>query len=564
MKNKSIFLYYLPVFFLSSFVALYFQQAWGWPMVDGFPAIERLFNPNFLTNDFYTNTFKDFSARYYLSHFFAWGSDLLNIHYTYFIGYSNLIRLFLTALFLFLFIEAVTNSKKIALIGFYLGAISFYSIPTSVGWRFAHDDMSGNNIAILFNLIAWTCIFKKHFISAMLVLSLAMLIHPVVAIHGIIIGTIAFLSSSSSPFKYLKKLFKTPLVYLASAFLIIAFAANYIPFKQSLVDFSELSADEFVNIIGYFRHPHHYIPSLFGVDKWLFFTGYLATALFMMWYLKNKKISFNYEFPKSIFIYFLFIALIGVIFVEIIPIKSIVSIVPFRAMMIFVPTYLLILGTYLYQKVEAKNYFAFLIMHIPFLATHFLPDRIIMITLFSFGVVFLSDLLNYEFRKINILIKKILKKLPVYYIVNVIFASLFLIALSSFKLDIPNLQNNDVYAWVNQNTAKTDTILVERKAAENQKIRLISDRAVVVSKDFPFLEKHYKQWHERFTTVYGSWDQSKGFVDNMSEEKLKKVCDKYNVSYVLRTKKIKHPTYFQLVYTTSENGKFIYIYYNNT
>ena len=36
--------------------------AWGWPSVDGYPAIERFLDPSFLREDFYTNTSESYGA----------------------------------------------------------------------------------------------------------------------------------------------------------------------------------------------------------------------------------------------------------------------------------------------------------------------------------------------------------------------------------------------------------------------------------------------------------------------------------------------------------------------
>ena len=85
-NNKAILLILLIG---SLFSAHRYNIPWEWPLIDFFTSIERMLNKDYLKNDFTTNTFDDYSARFYLSYFYAKISEILDVHYTIVIKWFN-------------------------------------------------------------------------------------------------------------------------------------------------------------------------------------------------------------------------------------------------------------------------------------------------------------------------------------------------------------------------------------------------------------------------------------------------------------------------------------------
>src|SRR4051794_12968750 len=80
-----------------------YQSAWQWGVIDTYSLVERLLDPHYLLNDFYTNSLTGFSARYFVARFFVLGASVFHIPYQEFVGYLNVLRLVLTEVLLFIF-----------------------------------------------------------------------------------------------------------------------------------------------------------------------------------------------------------------------------------------------------------------------------------------------------------------------------------------------------------------------------------------------------------------------------------------------------------------------------
>ena len=83
----------------SLFSAHIYNRPWEWPLIDFFPSIERMLDENFLKNDFTTNTYDDFSARYYVSFFYYYLSHIFEISYLLIVKWVNFLRIFLSIFF---------------------------------------------------------------------------------------------------------------------------------------------------------------------------------------------------------------------------------------------------------------------------------------------------------------------------------------------------------------------------------------------------------------------------------------------------------------------------------
>lgn len=195
---------------LLAFMGLFYQVAWQYPVIDSFPLIERLIDPNYLPNDFFTNTFKEFSPRLVSAKIIVWLSQVLNIEYQYVVAYGNIIRIWLYGLGLYLFFLNLAG-RSVALIAFSFSALSFLSMPFLPAWWPITYDLTSSNIALIFAMYAWVYALKEKVHTSLFLLTLTVLIHPVVGVQALIISIILFLVNN--PWTAFIRLFKTLSLY---------------------------------------------------------------------------------------------------------------------------------------------------------------------------------------------------------------------------------------------------------------------------------------------------------------------------------------------------------------
>lgn len=563
----SNFAFNLTLILIGLFSVYFYQNAWGWPVVDSYPQIERLLNSDYLKNDFLTNTFDDFSPRLYVAYFYIFGSELFNTDYTIFIGYLNLLRIFLLTISVYALLKVLSENKYIALIGTFLGSVSFYSIPKMVAWFFSTPVFSAAEFSLVFIIFGLALIYKSKVSLGFLLFSIAMIFHPVLAVHGLAIGCILFITRYG--FKTLQNIIS--IQSILGLFLVIStFLLSYIPYKNSLKSIELLTSEEFTHIIGEIRHPHHYIPSMFGAQTWLIFIMYLVTFFYMIYILRHQLANHIYKFLKYYSAFLGLVMVTGYIFVEIFPVKPIVTLIPYRSLVFFTLVYLLVFSNYLYYKFKNKDYLSFVLLHIPFipiLTADIKISTLLMLVVFSYSII--SDILKKKKIRLGFFVDDyIFKRINLKYfymiIITLAIAGSYLILERGLGFNIPDIEEpkNEVYSWVKENTPKESIILSEIKVdyLVNQKIRLLSKRAVPVSKDFPFNEKYYKEWSERFIDIYDGVYDNTGYINNLTDKELNHLSQRYQIDYILRTKELAKSEHFTLMDILQLEEKEIYIY----
>lgn len=568
-SSLSQYSYHLSVLGLIVFMGLFFQVAWQYPVVDSFPLIERLLNPGFLTNDFYTNTFDAFSPRLILASCIAWISGTFDIHYTLVVGYLNILRIWLYAIGLYLFFKQLVN-RDAALVAFAFAALSFLSVPFLPAWWPVTFDFTASNIALMFSMFAWVLVLRKQVAYALLLLCLSVLFHPLVGVHSVLIAVILFLAYH--PMNDFVALFKQPKVYAAGIVFSIVFFALYLSFEKVL------SADRFVEINGHYRHAHHFILSHMDLEKWLSTFLMLSSTVFLLF-----KLDIAQPLKRTVLVFFAYaisLTLLGFVFIELIPTRFMVSFIPMRAFPIIVPLMVLVWALFAYDLFKKGNYLGFLVLFLPFLPYHqvgltwfIFPDShkltlsLVMLVL-AFVFALASNQFTFLTFGINSLLSKMGNKLsfiqkPSGYILPITVLAL-LLALVKFELVIPTTHNDvAIYQWLKENTDNNEVVLTELDAASNQKIRLLSNRAVVISKDFPFNEKFYEQWYERYQAVYVERDLARGHIDQQTAEQLAKTMAKYESTILIRTQTLSTNPYFTLIGESQGETATAYIYRSN-
>ena len=116
----------------------------------------------------------------------------------------NLFRIFLLNISVYLFLRTITKNKYISLIGLFIGSVSFYNIPKMVAWFFSTPVFSAAEISLVLIIFAATQVYRLKLISTFLILSISMIFHPVVTIHGLAFLFLIYISKNG--FKSIRKL----------------------------------------------------------------------------------------------------------------------------------------------------------------------------------------------------------------------------------------------------------------------------------------------------------------------------------------------------------------------
>ena len=572
MKNGigikySDFVLYLTLVLIGLFSVFYYQAAWGWPVIDSYPQVERLMDSNYLSNDFYTNTFEDFSPRLYLSYFYIFGADLFKIKYSVFIGYLNLLRIFLLSISIYTLFRVLSENKYVALIGTFIGSVSFYSVPKIVAWFFSKPVFSNAEFALVFIIFGLALLYRRKVSLAFILFSVAMLLHPVITIHGLLLG--GMLSIPKIGLRNLSRVFNLR-SFLSIGLLMTAFLLSYIPYENSLKGYGLLSSEEFTNINAILRHPHHFISSTFGMESWLVFMIYMVTMVYMVVILRSRLPKSLLSFFKMYAMYLPLVVAAGYLFVEVIPVKSVVTLMPYRSF-VFIPLiYLFVYSFYMHYKFLQKDYLSFVLLHIPYipiLTNDLEVSTLAVIIAFIYSGV--TDFLNSKNIKLSIYIDQyIFRKIDIKYLylilISIAIATSYQFLDKKFTFNIPevNAHENQVYSWLKENTSE-DAIVYSEISVDylvNEKIRLLAERAIPISKDFPFNEKYYKEWSQRYIHLYNGIYENDNYVNNLTSEELYQLSQQYQFEYILRTKELKKNQYFNLENTLKLRQRTIYIY----
>ena len=136
---------------------------------------------------------------------------------------------------------------------------------------------------------------------------------------------------------------------------------------------------------------------------------------------------------------------------------------------------------------------------------------------------------------------------PALLLIPLVMAAL-LLSIYKMNINIPDINKEPaVYQWLIDNTDEKTIVMAELNGANNQKIRLLSNRAVVISKDFPFNEKYYEEWYSRYQSIYVDRENARGNIDKLSANEIVNLMTLYDSNILIRTKLIKPNPSFELI-----------------
>jgi hypothetical protein len=403
-------------------------------------------------------------------------------------------------------------------------------------------------------MAAWTLFLSRKPWGSLSLFTIAVFIHPLLVVQGIIFIILAFLLDYSARERV------TALLSPHNIAAGIVFAAAFF-FQYAMLSAEEgeqLSADAYVRIIGYDRHPGDFIPSLFDRQTVIAFALAAIAAAIMMWRLWAVL-------PRRSLIIgslaaYAAMALAGYLFVEVWPVRFFIQLVPYRFAFVGAPVLLLVISVFAANAHSSKHYLtAAGVMSAFILASPFAREIGVSPPVPAALMVALAAIpipARFYWRPADKVLRWTLarERLPVLMLSGVLLAAGAASYFRRGEFIIPETDNqHPIYEWVKANTHRDAVFLLEQHSSDPrfgdavnpQKMRLIGRRAVVASKDFPFLEADMKNWYDRWVRVLdkGAYDH----IENANPETLLAARGAYAFDYVLRRRPLPPTKTFSMV-----------------
>ena len=280
------------------------------------PFIYRALDPGYLANDFFTNTYTLYGPRTIFSEFIAFFSRLAPLAVVLFLMtlVSNIAISFLSALISQYFFPKSRFSLYLAAAGI-LTLKTFWLGYSNILFR---NFLEPEHLAMPLLLLGFLLILKRRYIPAALSFGLAAVFHALLGLEtGWILFGVALVDW------LIQKIRREPAnanirSYIIGIILLALFSVLLLyPYTKQ----PSISSEEFIHLVAYVRHPHHYLPSTF--ESWQYGQAavYLLGFAVAFWFaLKRSKPLQNHKrflYLTGALIVFLCIG--GYLFVEVWP-----------------------------------------------------------------------------------------------------------------------------------------------------------------------------------------------------------------------------------------------------
>lgn len=518
------------------------------------PRILRALDSTYLLNDHYVNaSVQSFSIRFYYDLILVSVIKLTGLHRGMFFLtlLINIITVFLTTIFAYSFFE--NNLVTAVLAGLLVTERIFivaggYPVLTS---RFLANHF---NMAFIY-LALYIVIFHKKIIIGAVILGASSLIQPLNAMIALSLlipsAFVRDVCSSPGNWSYNLRSLNIWIRYaIATIFFGLLVATILIPYI--LQSGSELTSQEFVQIYGMFRIPHHAVPTYF-----LSFASIKQIGLFallissILLYLKLVRGQEYGRLFATFAIVFALLTICNYIFVEVIPTRVFTVLVPvFKSSVIVNWLGTIFIAGFITQKAINVKY-SILIWALLYVYVGEFVGRDIFIILLAVQLI----VQGFFYLELHSIIQKHWKN--AFYIGTLGLIIIYQSTLNtndsrsfsrfshlSETIHQPIPFDNDLLTFVTTDTAE-DTIFLVSPTMTN--FRLATSRAVVVlQKTYPATDAGLREWYERMEDIStcengkiqgfpNARTSSVGTFDS-DDTCLSYIADKYNASYAVLEK----------------------------
>lgn len=517
-------------FFAQSFIA------WGWPALDGYPAIERWLDPNFLRADFYTSTTDGYGVDTWQAILFGSIQRVTGLHYDLQIAILTALRHLVWPWALYRFFKALVHDETTALVAVLLGVLGNFALPKTLGWSWVWGDGSPALFATFFVVLAWAELIERRAWSCFLLLAVATVCQPLIGVHGGVFIAAIYLLDYSAAEK--GRALRTPANYLAGIAFVGVFASQFISLSPSAAE--RLPIQDYVRILAWERHPGDFLPGRFPLTTWISF-GLAAAAIGIVLVRNGSRLPRRALILGGLTVYAA-ICLAGYFLVELWPVRLIVDLIPFRTVTIGAPLMLAIIAVFATNELRARRWIAALALIAAFVLagpyssvvgiSPIVPAAILLL------VAILASAAATPITETDDAGAVFVLRLAVPVL---LVMAIPLMIVRHPAMILPTVANqHPVYSWARGATPPNARFLVEQVSSDQrysasispQLMRLVGRRAVIASRDFPFRDSNARAWLQ--TWVVGLDHGRKDRVETASAAQLLAICGSLPFDYVLR------------------------------
>lgn len=280
------------------------------------PFIYRALDSSFLTNDFFTNTFSLYGPRTFFSEFIAFFARLIPLATTLFLLtlIANITIAFISARVSQYFFPRSRFSVFLAAAGI-LTLKTFWLGYSNIIYR---NFLEPEHLAMPLILLGFYLILKRRYIPAALSFGVASFFHALLGLElGWILFSVVVLDLIVQ--KLRREPHKTKLLPLGISLLVLG-VFSFALLNPYILQPS-IPADEFIRLVAYVRHPHHYLPSTFETWQYAQAAVYLLGFGFAFWFAlkRSGSLQAHKRFLIAIGIITALLCLGGYLFVEVWP-----------------------------------------------------------------------------------------------------------------------------------------------------------------------------------------------------------------------------------------------------
>ncbi|MEO8454620.1 MAG: hypothetical protein ABI454_05625 [Sphingomicrobium sp.] len=518
----------------------YFAQsfvAWGWPALDGYPAMERWLDPSFLPADFYTNTTNGSGVDTWQAVLFGSIQRWTGIHYAVQIALLTALRHLLWPWVLYRFFNTLLRDETAALTGVVLGVLAEFLLPKMLCWSWLWGDGSPAMMAVFVMTIAWTEMLRKRAWLGFLLLGVATIMQPLVGLHGAIFAAAIFLFGYSRA--ELIAATRQPANYAGGLAFLAIFLWQYFALSPPAAE--RLPVEDYVRILVWERHPGDFLLSRVPASDWLAWAfGVFAVGVMgaRIW----RCIQGRALIAAGLAAY-ASICVAGYLFVELKPERLVIDLIPFRTLAFGAPLLLAITGCFGAEMMRSGRWTVAAAMVLAFALAGSYGRR------FGFPLAGASALLlgsavlgvlprpvpEQSADQRGILLVRRLAILG-------LLAAAIPVGVARFGfMRIPDQANqHPLYAWAAEATPPNARFLVEQFSSDRhyadvispQLMRLVGRRAVVASRDYPFRDSDARAWLATWAIALDHGRANR--VERASADDLRAICARLPYHYVVR------------------------------
>lgn len=330
MKKKSDIGEIILVTLFGIFVTIYSYEGFGLSNhIEHLPPILRNLDNSYLINDFFTNASVEGIARQNYALLISKLSGTEDKLPILFLILTILTNVSISLSTFFFTKHLFQNSSRRGIFASAL-VLSLFTFPLAGASSSLYTTYL-NPSDIAFALILWAFYFlaKGNILFSVSLSGISSLIHPLLGLEMGVLFIFSYLVSLLIKDEVgFKAKWKKLLVS------IIVFILFSLPTVISQFSQSNIESNLFIFIVAYFRHPHHYVPSTFTNHHYKLAIAFLITSGYIWVRELNKRDFFTSKLIAVLTVTILLLCFCGYFFVEIIPLRIVVTAQPFRLLRI--------------------------------------------------------------------------------------------------------------------------------------------------------------------------------------------------------------------------------------